>query len=784
MQQSTATESHDHVRKSRIHANGRRVLITRMVGTCLVICLIVLLVMVLYLVTKQTPLPYCDFREEDYVTPRDLKNPDVFDDLNPAEYDAVRSFLMTVQELNIKSGYGISVNSSYIYMIQLFIPDKAEVTEYLDRNGDKPDRVAKAIVIRGDLSPPGVEEYIVYPLPAPKKYKKYRNPSFRRYPIPYTSRPTDTADYNYLFGSFADNITEQLYPLLMESYGLCYHNCTQGKNCLVIFDVAPRAYKSGERKSWVWFFPDVEGYYIHPLGLEILIDHKSSNVDEWFIEKVVYNGQAFDSITSLMKQYHSRTLRLIQKHDHKESPTYSAYKSRTSFPDKPTQGPKFYEPEGKRFKVNGQSVKYNKWEFSFHVNPFIGLQIFNSKFGGERIAYELGLQEVLVFYSGYGPAQSVTNYYDSGWLIGVDCMELVRGVDCPETAVFIDTYTMGKTSKNSICIFENNGAIPMRRHYANNFEGGYDFYGGLTDYHLVIRTMANVWNYDYVFDYIFYNNGAIEVKASATGYVQATFGLPQEKKYGSFIHDQVMADLHLHIFNYKVDLDIAGEKNRFSTWNLGVAPFTDPWVDGKISQKMVIKKLLQNMESKTSVVDTNLLQYHLIHNSNAKNKYGAERAYRILNKAPVLNIISESDIFEAAKWSKYPIIVTKRNDTERQSSSLYAQNDPWNPVLDFEDYINGDSLVDEDLVAWVTMGTHHIPGTEDVPSTPTTWNQYSFFLTPHNYFDECPSRDSRDTVVIRPGKDRRAEVQTFGRSYKPNCVPETKGPFDFDGMRH
>ena len=54
----------------------------------------------------------------------------------------------------------------------------------------------------------------------------------------------------------------------------------------------------------------------------------------------------------------------------------------------------------------------------------------------------------------------------------------------------------------------------------------------------------------------------------------------------------------------------------------------------------------------------------------------------------------------------------------------------------------------QDLVFWITVGTHHIPHTEDLPVTTTVGGHLGFFLLPYNYFPECPSVSSRDNVRV------------------------------------
>ncbi len=81
--------------------------------------------------------------------PEDESNPSVFDDLTMAEIRTVQEYLYSQQELNLKRTLGeVTINSSYIYLIERLDVPKTEVLEYLDRGGPKPERHAKAILFR------------------------------------------------------------------------------------------------------------------------------------------------------------------------------------------------------------------------------------------------------------------------------------------------------------------------------------------------------------------------------------------------------------------------------------------------------------------------------------------------------------------------------------------------------------------------------------------------------------------------------------------------------------
>ncbi|GFS04198.1 amine oxidase [Elysia marginata] len=67
----------------------------------------------------------------------------------------------------------------------------------------------------------------------------------------------------------------------------------------------------------------------------------------------------------------------------------------------------------------------------------------------------------------------------------------------------------------AFCLFEINNGYPLRRHLSYEKPKGY--YGGMLDSVLTLRSILTVGNYDYVIDFIFHQNGALETKFMSTG---------------------------------------------------------------------------------------------------------------------------------------------------------------------------------------------------------------------------------------------------------------------------
>ncbi|KAK0152021.1 Amiloride-sensitive amine oxidase [copper-containing] [Merluccius polli] len=99
--------------------------------------------------------------------------------------------------------------------------------------------------------------------------------------------------------------------------------------------------------------------------------------------------------------------------------------------------------------------------------------------------------------------------------------------------------------------------------------------------------------------------------------------------YGTKVYNHVLGNLHTHLIHYKVDLDISGRENSFESIDVKYVNFTNPW--------------------------------------------------------------NPNDTICAAKrcegGGRVTLAVTRHKDIEASSTSLYNENDPWEPVVSFEKYI-------------------------------------------------------------------------------------------------
>lgn len=76
---------------------------------------------------------------------------------------------------------------------------------------------------------------------------------------------------------------------------------------------------------------------------------------------------------------------------------------------------------------------------------------------------------------------------------------------------------------------------------------------------------------------------------------------------------------------------------------------------------------------------------------------------------------------------RYPLAVTKYRESERYSSSLYNQNDPWNPPVVFEEFLlNNENIENEVLTPSPPLPTLGLP--HSCPPQALWWGMMAFLV--------------------------------------------------------
>ncbi|XP_006925159.1 membrane primary amine oxidase [Pteropus alecto] len=644
----------------------------------------------------------------------------LFADLSREELTAVMSFLTQQLGPGLVDAAQALPSDNCVFSVELQLPPKAAALAHLDRGRPPPAREALAIVFFGRQPQPNVSELVVGPLPHPSYI---RDVTVERHggPLPYHRRPVLIREYL--------DIDQMIFNReLPQVAGLLHHCCfyKRGGRNFVTMNTAPRGLQSGDRATWFGLYYNISGagFYLHPVG----------------------------SLAHLEDQFEASLVNVVLIPDNGTGGSWSLKSRVPPGPAPPLQ----FHPQGSRFSVQGSQVASSLWTFSFGLGAFSGPRIFDIRFQGARLAYEISLQEALAVHGGNSPAAMLTRYIGGSFGMGKYSSPLIRGVDCPYLATYVDWHFLlesqaPKTIHDAFCVFEQNQGLPLRRHHSDIHS---HYFGGLAETVLVVRSVSTMLNYDYVWDMVFHPNGAIEVKFHTTGYISSAFLFGAARKYGNQVGEHTLGTIHTHSAHFKVDLDVGGLENWVWAEDMAFVPMAVPWSPEHQMQRLqVTRKLLETEEEAAFPLGSTSPRY-LYLASNHSNKWGHPRGYRI----QMLSFAGEplpqnSSMERAVSWGRYQLAVTQQKEEEPSSTSIFNQNDPWAPTVDFTNFINNESIAGEDLVAWVTAGFLHIPHAEDIPNTVTVGNGVGFFLQPYNFFDQDPSSDSADSIYFREDED-------------------------------
>ncbi|KAK0538662.1 hypothetical protein OC835_001357 [Tilletia horrida] len=673
--------------------------------------------------------------------------------------------------LNLTAAENATSWSNMLTVIDLVPPNKTDALAYLDGSGPKPPRYAKATVLFGATDSPYAQDFAVGPLPVDGN-TTYASLDYlttsgtNRISIPSIDEDLVYEFYNNVSVSIAD-ITQDL---------LGANNTLDDP--LGVLDIW------GTDPSLVEMKPDANGTMLPRTinwvtfwrtGLFFKVDITGRDPSAWTVDGWLYNNIFYESTDAFRAAWNSTSFEKVTINE----PGDWGGTDRVGEPFKYDErvAPVSILPEGKRYAVDAER-QYIEWgAFSFYLgfSRDAGVQLYDIRYNGERIVYHLGLQEAVAHYAGNDPVQSAVAYLDIYYGFGTYAFELIPGYDCPSGATYLNssfhTEELSKTHRNSICLFEQDANLPIQRHAS-------DAYTQATkNIQFVLRSVCTVGNYDYTFSYIFSMDGSIETKVSASGYIQSAHYAHNEE-YGYRIHDGLSGSMHDHVLNYKVDIDVLGTANTFAKHGAVAVNATYPWLNGTRSTMKVNKTWLLNEDEGRLHWPYNGQTQYLVLNKNQTNKYGENPGYRIMPGAGGgghhLSFSQSDSLKNAMGFARDHLYVTKQKDTEVFSSHANNNYDTENPIINFDKYLDGESLDQEDLVLWVNLGMTHIPHTGDLPTTVQTTAQSSFILLPHNYLLSDPSRRSRQQVRISYGEwqNDTTKLETFGQ----NGVPQYDYP--------
>lgn len=409
------------------------------------------------------------------------------------------------------------------------------------------------------------------------------------------------------------------------------------------------------------------------------------------------------------------------------------------------------QPQGRGFTLDGAQVSWESWRFHFRMDPRRGVVL--SRVGHEvdgafrSVLYQASLSELFVPYMGPTPPWSHQAYYDLGSFASAFegiAGSLEPGQDCPAYAHYVDSWVMEPSGAprrvaKVACIFERPGAEPAWRH------GTDDYIESRARTDLVLRMIMQAGNYDYLFDWVFKQDGGIRVNLAATGIDQvitveaesaaADPGEPDDR-YGRFVAPHTVAMNHSHFFSFRLDFDVDGTGNSLAVDRIVTEelPADNPRRSVWRAETLVPGREAEGMRTSTLMAP----EHWRVVNPSRIGPQGYPSGYLVEGHGARTMLLESDYIRRNAGFTEHTLWTTPHNQDELFASGAYPTNAPEDTGLVSWTRANR-PIENTDIVVWYTIGFHHIARPEDWPILPM--ELHGFDLKPAAFFERNPSMD-------------------------------------------
>jgi primary-amine oxidase len=396
------------------------------------------------------------------------------------------------------------------------------------------------------------------------------------------------------------------------------------------------------------------------------------------------------------------------------------------------------QPNGPGFQIEDGEVRWQKWRFRFALHPREGLVLYQVGYedGGHvrPVLYRAALSEMVVPYGDPSGGWFFRNSFDAGEFgLGLNASSLRPGLDCPTNCRTFDA-AMGESNgqpsvlRNVIALYERDDGIVWK--HDDEVRRGRALVAGF---------VCTVGNYDYGFDWIFRQDGSLEMKVSLTGIMAAkAVADGNHDMFSHLVGKNTAAPHHQHFFTFRLDFDIDGAAaNRVVEMNSEPVPSgpRNPYGGGFEMRETVLateREAQRNLNLETS-------RRWIVQSTSAKNALGHPTGYAILpgeNSIPFA--LPGSWVRKRAGMLNAHVWVTPYSDHEMYAAGDYPNQSKGGNGLPA--WTKANRPIDgKDVVLWYTMGITHNPRPEDWPVMPV--HSAGFKLVPWGFFARNPAMD-------------------------------------------
>ncbi|KAA1067725.1 hypothetical protein PGT21_015460 [Puccinia graminis f. sp. tritici] len=409
------------------------------------------------------------------------------------------------------------------------------------------------------------------------------------------------------------------------------------------------------------------------------------------------------------------------------------------------------QPEGVSFVMEGNVLKWQKWQMHVGFNYREGLVIntvtYTDRGQVRPLFYRLSLAEMVVPYAAPEAPHHRKFAFDVGeYGLGNLANSLSLGCDCLGTIHYLDAVNVSLEGKavvinNAVCIHEEDAGVLWK--HSDLRPGGLAH--SVRSRKLVVSMICTVANYEYLLYWNFFQDGTISFDVKLSGILNVYLLAEGEDPdgFGTRIAPGIVAQHHAHTFCLRIDPMIDGLQNSVVQTDLvGLSEPTGSSENYLGNGFKVHRKVLKRTSEGAQKYDHSKGRYWSIVNPN-KLHYASKEpiGYRIVCRdQPPMLAKPDSMIAKRAPFAKHDFFVTPYVPHQYYPSGKFVPGTMETPTDSIENWLAEDkSIENEDIVAYVTFGINHIPTPEQFPVMSA--ETLTVTLKPSGFFDQNASLD-------------------------------------------
>jgi len=285
---------------------------------------------------------------------------------------------------------------------------------------------------------------------------------------------------------------------------------------------------------------------------------------------------------------------------------------------------------------------------------------------------------------------------------------------------------------------------------------------------LTLFSISQVGAYAYLVTWKFYDDGSIAPSIGAAGSLQRSSD-DENSLYGRALGgvDGKSWLSHTHNYYWRIDFDIGDDANDDIVSEVSYVS------DDQGRRLRNVERLLKESARKTD--PDKLLAWYI---SNAGEDITQSQGYVI----EPLNYGHKLVHTNTEPFTDFDFFVSKQNDCERYIS----ENQKFHPDCgeDILQFINEESLLDQDIVVWHRISFHHVPRNEDRFQMHSHWD--GFLMRASNFSSISPGHsgiaDNSPPEIVIPAEQRNSTGETVEVAVVANDPDGDKIEFNADGL--